>query len=68
MKRGKVYTETLIHAAPQQFTADAPYQLIIVTLEDGRRVTGRVFADRVAIDDSVELIEERDGVPYFIKR
>lgn len=67
MKTGTVYTETLIHAAPQQFVADAPYQLIIVTLDEGGRVTGRVLGERVAIDDRVELAEERSGVPYFRK-
>lgn len=68
MKRGTVYTETLIHAAPQQFVSEAPYQLVIVTLEDGTRVTGRVTGQRLAIGDSVELAEERDGVPYFFKQ
>jgi len=68
MKMGKVYTETVIHAAPQQFVAEAPYQLVIVTLEDGTRVTGRVKGDRLAIGDTVEVAEERDGVPYFFKR
>ena len=68
MKRGKVYTETVIHAAPQQFIQDAPYQLVIVVLDDGSRVTGRVTGDRVAIEDPVELAEERNGVPYFRKR
>ena len=63
--KGKVYTETLIHSAPEQFVADAPYQLIIVTLEDGNRVTGRVAEGRVVIDDPVELAEERNGVPFF---
>ena len=33
---GIVYTETLIHSAPEAFVSEAPYQLIIVTL-DGRR-------------------------------
>jgi uncharacterized OB-fold protein len=65
--KGTVYTETLIHAAPQAFVAEAPYQLIMVTLDDGRRVTGRVFGDPVAIDDAVELHEQRDGVGYFRK-
>jgi uncharacterized OB-fold protein len=64
---GRVYTETLIYAAPREFVNDAPYQLIIVTLADGRRVTGRVLGDLVAIEDSVELAEERNGVPYFRK-
>jgi uncharacterized protein len=65
--KGIVYTETLIHAAPQAFVAEAPYQLIIVTLEDGSRITGRVTGDAVAIDDAVELHERRDGVAFFRK-
>jgi uncharacterized OB-fold protein len=65
--KGTVYTETLIYAAPQQFISEAPYQLIIVTLDSGKRVTGRVKGDAVSIDDPVELAEEREGVPYFRK-
>ena len=42
MKTGIVYTETVVHAAPEQFVADAPYQLAIVSLEDGGRLTVRV--------------------------
>jgi uncharacterized OB-fold protein len=65
---GTVYTETLIHAAPQQFVAEAPYQLVIVTLDKGGgRVTGRVSGPPVRIDDRVELIEEKAGVPFFRK-
>jgi len=64
---GTVYTETVIHAAPQQFIADAPYQLVIVTLDSGERVTGRVVGERVAIDDRVEHIEDKSGVPFFRK-
>ena len=65
--RGVVYTETLIHSAPELFVAEAPYQLIMVTLEDGSCVTGRVAGDRVAVDDPVELSENRNGVPFFRK-
>ena len=64
---GTVYTETLIHAAPREFVAEAPYQLIIVTLDDGTRMTGRVTGEAVAIDDRVELAEPKNGVPYFRK-
>lgn len=64
---GTVYTETLIHSAPEAFVSEAPYQLIIVTLDNGERVTGRVSGDRVAIDDVVVLVEERNGVPFFRK-
>lgn len=64
---GVVYTETLIHAAPREFVSEAPYQLIIVSLDAGGRVTGRVAGDAVVIDDRVELAENRNGVPYFRK-
>ena len=62
---GTVYTETVVHLAPEAFARDAPYQVAIVTLEDGSRVTGRILGDRVAIDDRVEQVETRDGVPFF---
>jgi uncharacterized OB-fold protein len=64
---GTVYTETLIHAAPREFVAEAPYQLIIVTPDNGKRVTGRTSGARLAIGDRVELAEEKNGVPYFRK-
>jgi uncharacterized OB-fold protein len=65
---GTVYTETLIHAAPREFVDQAPYQLVIVTLDDGTRKTGRVVPDvRVAIGDRVESAEEKNGIPYFRK-
>ena len=64
---GTVYTETLIHAAPREFVAEAPYQLIIVTSDDGKRTTGRSAGERLAIGDRVELAQEKNGVPYFRK-
>ncbi len=64
---GTVYTETVVHLAPEAFTKDAPYQVAIVTVEDGSRITGRVLGERVAIDDRVEHVETRDGVPFFRK-
>jgi uncharacterized OB-fold protein len=66
MKTGRVYTETTIYAAPREFVVEAPYQLIIVTLDaDGSRLTGRVTGSAVHIDDPVELTEHRNGVPFF---
>ena len=64
---GAVYTETVVYTAPPAFEKDAPYQVAIVTLDSGERVTGRVEGTRVAIDDRVELIDTRDGVPFFRK-
>jgi uncharacterized OB-fold protein len=64
---GTVYTETVVHMAPPAFEKDAPYQVAIVSLDSGERVTGRIEGARVSIDDRVALIETRDGVPFFGK-
>jgi uncharacterized OB-fold protein len=64
---GTIYTETVVHLAPEAFAAEVPYQVAIVTREDGTRVTGRILGDRVHIDDRVEQVEERDGIPFFRK-
>lgn len=64
-RAGVVYTETIVHLAPERFAAAVPYQVIIATLEDGARVTARVDGPRVAIGDPVIEIEPRDGIPYF---
>ncbi len=65
---GTVYTETVIFAAPEQFVADAPYQLAIVALDAGKRLTARIAGDRVSIGDTVDFDEYRNGVPFFRKR
>jgi uncharacterized OB-fold protein len=65
---GVIYTETVVFAPPEQFAADAPYQLAIVTLEDGKRLTARISGDRVAIGDAVELAETRNNIPFFSKK
>jgi uncharacterized OB-fold protein len=67
VKTGTVYTETVVHAAPEQFLADAPYQLAIVSLEGGGRLTVRVLGDRVQIGHPVEFAEDRNGIPFFRK-
>ena len=68
---GVVYTETIVHSPPEQFAADAPYQLAIIDLDTGGRLTARVLgketADRVQIGDRVAFVEERDGVAYYRK-
>ncbi len=64
---GTVYTETVVYSAPAQFVADAPYQMAIVTLDSGGRLTVRIEGARVAIDDKVKFLEERSGIPFFEK-
>lgn len=65
---GTVYTETTVYAAPEAFVAEAPYQIAIVTLDNGGRITGRVRGERVAIEDRVTITEEENGVPAFHKQ
>jgi uncharacterized OB-fold protein len=71
MKNGIVYTETVVHAAPEQFAADAPYQLAIVSpIEgdaEGKRTTVRIAGERVHIGDAVKFAEDRNGLPFWRK-
>jgi uncharacterized OB-fold protein len=66
---GIVYTETIVHSPPEQFAADAPYQVAIIDVEGGRRVTVRILGkepqERVRIGDRVTFVEERNGVAYY---
>ena len=64
---GMVYTETVVWSPPEAYVNDAPYQLAIVSLDKGGRLTGRVAGAKVEIGDRVDFIEHRDGVPYFQK-
>ena len=67
MKTGVIYTETVVHIAPEAFQKDVPYQVVIVTLEDGTRVTARMEGERVQIGDGVVEAASRDGVCFFRK-
>ncbi len=66
--RGVVYTETVIHSAPEAFIHDAPYQMVIVSLDGGGRRTGRVRGGgRLRIGDVVQLAEiDAAGIPWFV--
>ena len=67
MRTGTIYTETVVHIAPEKFQNDVPYQVAIVVFDDGSRVTARIEGERVAIDDRVVEAEQRDGVCFFRK-
>ncbi len=69
---GTVYTETVVHAPPEQFAQDVPYQLAIIDLDGGKgRITGRVLGktpdERARIGDRVTFVEEKNGVAYYRK-
>jgi uncharacterized OB-fold protein len=66
-----VYTETVVFAPPEQYAADAPYQLAIVDLSSGERTTVRILgktpSERVSIGDRVVFVNEEGGVHYYRK-
>ena len=65
--RGKVYSCTTLHASAEPFEKDLSFQIAIIELEEGPRLTVRIEGDRVEIDDPVQQVAERDGV-WFFKR
>jgi uncharacterized protein len=71
MRTGSVYTDTVVHLAPERFAADVPYQVVIVELDEGARITARIAAnntgERVAIGDKLVEVESQGGVPFFRK-
>jgi uncharacterized OB-fold protein len=67
MRTGTVYTETIVHLAPERFAGDVPYQVAIIRLDAGDSLTVRIDGQRVAIDDRVVEAESRDGIPFFRK-
>ena len=64
---GTVYTETVVWSPPEAYVNDVPYQLAIIELEGGRRVTGRIDGERVQIGERVSFAEFRNNVPFFRK-
>ena len=67
MGNGVIYTETLVYSPPEMYVNDVPYQLAIVQLSDGKRVTGRILGERASIGEAVQFVEFRNEVPYFKK-
>ena len=58
----------MVHSPPEAYVNDVPYQLAIVELEGGRRVTGRIDGERAQIGDRVAFVEFRNDVPFFRKQ
>jgi uncharacterized OB-fold protein len=68
LQSGTVYTETVVYSPPEAYVNDVPYQLAIIELAGGRRLTGRVDGERVQIGDRVQFAEFRNNVPFFRKQ
>ena len=66
--RGRLYSQTVIHATPAAFAREAPIRNGIVTLEEGLRVAARILGEP-ALDAAMECVVLRyaDG-PLFAFR
>jgi uncharacterized OB-fold protein len=64
---GTVYTETVVFSPPEAYVNDVPYQLAIIQLDSGRRLTARIAGDRAQIGDPVSFVEFRNNVAFFRK-
>ena len=65
--RGKLYSQTVIHAAPAVFRGEVPYRVGIVDLDEGLRIATRIMSDtEPPLDVAVEIVVLRylDG-PLF---
>lgn len=62
---GKIFSYTTIHIAPERLAAQAPYHIILVQMDEGPRVTGRLVEGEPVIDQKVELDAVEDGVYWF---
>lgn len=65
MRQATVYTETIIHSAPEQFAIEAPYQIALVEFEDRLRQLVRISGLRAKIGDRVQEVESQCGYPIF---
>ena len=63
--RARVYSCTTLYAAAEVHEKDLPFQIAILELEEGARVSARITGPPVAIGDAVTLAGERDGVYFF---
>ena len=64
--RGKLYSRTVVHAAPAVFRAEVPYSVGIVDLVENLRIATGLAGNAAQIGDDVEIVVLRysDG-PLF---
>ncbi|WP_433948322.1 Zn-ribbon domain-containing OB-fold protein [Brevundimonas diminuta] len=55
--RGRLYSRTVVHAAPAVFQPEAPYGVGVIDLDEGLRIATRVIGDPPPeLDATVELV------------
>ena len=62
-----VYTETVVHSAPERYSGEVPYQIAIVEFADATRRLVRISSTmRVQVGSPVRFIGFVDGgIPLF---
>ena len=63
--QGRVYSCTTLYAAAEPFEKDLPFQIAIIDLDDGPRLTARISGAPVNIGDPVVHLHEQNGVHFF---
>lgn len=63
--QGTVYSCTMLQAAATPFEKNLPFQIAIIELEEGPRLTARIQGEPVKIGDTVKQVEEKNGVQVF---
>ena len=67
---GRIYTFTTIYAAPESFKDQVPYDIAIVELDEGIKVTARIKKmdeAPIKIDDPVRFFK-KDEIGYWFKK
>lgn len=64
--RGRLAAWTTIRRAPTRFRDDAPYDIAVVDLDGGQRVTGRLAADGAAPEVGAPVSARRFDAPYTV--
>jgi len=63
---GKLVSWTMIRRAPTRFRDDAPYQVCVIDLDSGQRVTGRLdSAEEIQAGARVVAVETAGAAPIF---
>lgn len=63
--RGTIYSFTTIFSAAEAFTSQVPYQIILVDLYNGLRVTSRLLSGDPSISMNVKLNKIENGIYWF---
>ncbi|MBD1378933.1 Zn-ribbon domain-containing OB-fold protein [Metabacillus arenae] len=63
--KGTIYSFTTIYTAPEMFTSQVPYHIVLVDLDNGPRITARMVDGEPIIDRKVELVDIENSVYWF---